>query len=150
MTNSGAALSKPVAESDGRERSATGGNWFSNIWLSWKIPSHTTKGRRFGLEAVESYWSHPRNQDASFARACGSIAGKRRLRFFGKGFDAIRSYCKYLSNHDASIPIRFGDGIDSRQNRDTSFRTRRAKQHHVVGAVMRSFSVFLCSFQTGP
>ena len=40
-TSSGVPLSKPVAESDCRERSATGVKSFSNIWLSLRSPSHT-------------------------------------------------------------------------------------------------------------
>src|SRR5450755_107033 len=74
-----------------------------------------------------------RNQDTRFARACGSITSKRRLGLLGKGFEAVRFYREYLSNHDTVSPTRLGDGIDSRQNEDTSFRAQRTEQQHIVG-----------------
>jgi hypothetical protein len=41
ITSSGALLSRPVAESDWTERSASGLKRVSNVWLSFTMPRHT-------------------------------------------------------------------------------------------------------------
>jgi len=63
---------------------------------------------------------------------CSSIAGKCRLRLFGKGLNIILFYRKYLSHNHALSASFLSYWIDGRENRDAPFRVQGTQQQYIV------------------